>query len=72
MAVLSNYGTWPRWSPYHGDKVQRAITFDQQNSWYRNTYVGPWNFTPLDMAGKLTPSEWQAAPYNQDRESTFT
>jgi hypothetical protein len=72
MAVLSNFGTWPRWSPYHGDKVQRAITFDQQNSWYRNTYVGPWNFTPLDMAGKLTPSEWQAAPYNQDRESTFT
>jgi hypothetical protein len=72
MAVISNVGTSPRWSPYQGDHVQRAITFDQQNSWYRNTYVGPWSFTTLDPSRRLTAEEWQSTPYNQDRESTFT
>ncbi len=35
-AVVSNYGTFPSWSPYHGDAVQDAITFHQHNRWYRN------------------------------------
>jgi hypothetical protein len=72
MAVLSNFGSSPRWSPYHGNRVQRAITFDQQNSWYRNTYVGPWKFTTFDQTRRVTSDQWQSAPYNQDRESTFT
>ena len=72
MAMISNFGTWPRWSPYRGDRVQRAITFDQQNTWYSNTYVGPWTFTTLDMKGNVTSNQWRSAPYNQDRGSTFT
>jgi Periplasmic copper-binding protein (NosD) len=71
MAVISNFGSWPRWSPYKGERVQRAITFDQQNSWYRNTYVGPWSFTTLNPKGRVTQDQWGSAPYNQDRESTF-
>lgn len=72
MAVISNFGTQPRWSPYKGDKVQKAITFGQQNTWSQNTYVGPWNFTTIDPSGRATSDEWRSAPYNQDRGSTFT
>lgn len=72
MAVISNFGSSPRWSPYHGNRVQRAITLDQQNSWYRNTYVGPWTFTTLEPKGRVTPDQWRSAPYSQDRGSTFT
>ena len=71
MAVISNFGTWPHWSPYKGEKVQRAITLDQQNRWYHNTYVGPWSFTTLDPKGRVTQGQWQSAPYNQDLGSTF-
>ena len=52
--------------------MQEAITFDQQNSWYHNTYVGPWDFTGFDPTRRLTQDQWQSGPYNQDRESTFT
>jgi hypothetical protein len=48
MAVISNFGTEPRWSPNQGDCVQRASTFEQQNSWHHNTYVGRSNFTTFD------------------------
>jgi Right handed beta helix region len=72
MSVISNFGTWPLWSPYLGNRVRRAITFDQQNSWYRNTYLGPWRFTPFDPTERLTWGQWQAAPYNQDPDSTIT
>jgi hypothetical protein len=72
MAVLSNWGTYPDWSPYRGPVVQRAITFEQDNTWHHNTYVGPWTFTPHDTSRRLTPDGWQAAPYAQDTCSAFT
>jgi hypothetical protein len=72
MAVISNFGTQPHWSPYKGNKVQQAITFRQENSWSQNTYVGPWNFTTIDPSGRVTPDKWKSTPYNQDRGSTFT
>jgi Right handed beta helix region len=72
MAVLSNYGTYPNWSPYKGDVVQKAITFNQDNRWYHNTYLGPWTFTTEDAKGKVGPADWQAPPYQQDRGSTFS
>ena len=46
MAVVSNYGTYPAWSPYHGTLVQDAITHDQDNYWYSNDYFGPWTSWP--------------------------
>jgi Periplasmic copper-binding protein (NosD) len=72
MAVISNFGTVPKWSPYRGDRVQRAITMDQQNRWYSNIYVGPWSFTMFDPSGRVTQDQWMSAPYNQDKGSTFT
>jgi len=72
MAVLSNWGTYPDWSPYKGKAVQQAITFEQGNTWRENTYVGPWTFTPFDRSRVLQPAEWQAKPYEQDVCSAFT
>ncbi len=71
MAVLSNWGTYPDWSPYKGKAVQEAITFEQQNTWHHNTYVGPWTFTPFDRSRVLQSAEWQADPYEQDECSAF-
>ena len=71
MSMLSNYGTYPDWSPYRGEAVQEAITFDQDNRWHNNTYVGPWTFVAFDTSRMLDPSQWRAAPYDQDDGSTF-
>ena len=69
--VLSNWGSFPTWSPYHGDVIQNAITFDQNNSWHNNQYVGPWRFVAKEPGGYLNWSEWQASPYSQDGGSTY-
>ncbi|MFI0962755.1 right-handed parallel beta-helix repeat-containing protein [Streptomyces sp. NPDC021080] len=71
MAVLSNYGTYPDWSPYQGERVAEAITLKQHNRWHDNTYVGPWRFVAHDPSRMLDPAQWQAAPYRQDAGSTF-
>ena len=71
MAILSNYGTFPDWSPYHGTAVQQAITFAQKNVWRDNHYSGPWTFMAQDTSRVLNPSQWQSTPYTQDRHSTF-
>ncbi|RSM65779.1 hypothetical protein DMH03_01075 [Amycolatopsis sp. WAC 01376] len=71
MAVLSNYGTFPAWSPYRAAVVSEAITFRQDNRWYDNQYYGPWTFVTHDTSRKLTPAQWQAEPYRQDVCSGF-
>jgi len=71
-ALLSNYGTYPNWTPYTKNAVQEAITFKQENRWSNNTYSGPWKFTPFEFSRFLTPGEWQGAPYNQDAGSRFS
>jgi hypothetical protein len=71
MAVLSNYGTYPDWSPYKGERVAEAITSKQQNRWHDNEYVGAWTFTPQDPSRTLTFAQWQDKPYQQDTGSTF-
>jgi hypothetical protein len=72
MAILSNYGTYPDWSPYHGEVVQEAVTFGQYNRWHDNTYFGPWAFVAHDTGVRLSAKEWQAGPYEQDNGSTFS
>ncbi len=72
MAVLSNYGTYPRWSPYKAHLVSKAISFEQNNVWRNNSYIGPWEFTPVDVGQSLKTVEWQDAPYRQDVDSTFS
>jgi hypothetical protein len=71
MAVLSNYGTFPKWSPYMGDAVQQSITFAQHNTWRDNRYTGPWSFMSKDTSHVIHASQWQSAPYSQDRDSSF-
>jgi hypothetical protein len=71
-SIFSNWGTYPSWSPYKADTISKAITYNQGNLFSTNTYLGTWNFTALDTDGLVSPSEWKAAPYNQDAASTFT
>jgi parallel beta helix pectate lyase-like protein len=69
MAVLSNYGSYPDWSPYRGTVVQDAITSAQWNSWHGNTYAGPWTFMPHDVSQTLDATGWRA--FGQDACSSF-
>ncbi|MFE2358390.1 right-handed parallel beta-helix repeat-containing protein [Streptomyces parvulus] len=71
MAVLANYGTYPDWSPYQGERVAEAITREQHNRWHDNVYVGPWTFVAHDPSRVLDSGQWQAMPYRQDEGSTF-
>ncbi|WP_405865540.1 right-handed parallel beta-helix repeat-containing protein [Streptomyces sp. NBC_00005] len=71
MAVLSNYGTYPDWSPYKGERVAEAITLKQHNRWHDNVYVGPWKFVAEDQSRVLDFGEWQVSPYQQDAGSTL-
>jgi hypothetical protein len=72
MAILANYGTVPEWSPYKGRVVQDAITYHQHNTWYHNTYRGPWTFTVYETGPHVTFAQWQAPPYQQDAGSAFS
>ncbi|MEU3338566.1 right-handed parallel beta-helix repeat-containing protein [Streptomyces sp. NPDC002144] len=71
MALLSNYGTFPDWSPYKGERVADAITTQQHNRWLDNVYVGPWKFVTHDASRVLSRAQWQGTPYRQDTGSTF-
>jgi hypothetical protein len=71
-AVFSNYGTYPSWSPYKGDVITKAITYNQGNVFSNNTYLGTWNFMPVDTGHHVSLSAWKADPYNQDAGSTST
>lgn len=71
MALLANYGTYPDWSPYHGEQVAEAITLKQDNRWHHNVYVGPWKFVAEDPSRVLDAGQWQGTPYRQDADSTF-
>jgi hypothetical protein len=67
--LFSNWGSWPPWSPYHGDVVERQITFEQQNLFEDNTYVGPWRFVAEEQGNVVTLEAWQDDPYGQDTTS---
>lgn len=71
MAVLANYGTYPDWTPYPGERVAEAITHKQHNRWHDNVYRGPWSFIAHDPSRKLDFGQWQGTPYQQDAGSTF-
>ncbi len=71
MAILSNYGTYPEWSPYKGEVIQKAITGNQNVVWHDNVYIGQWTFVIADVGHAAPVDEWKAAPSGQDRGSTF-
>lgn len=71
-SIISNYGTWPDWSPYRGALVENAITYKQNNTFYDNTYVGTWGFVPLRLGNIVTFAAWRGDPYHQDAGSTMS
>jgi hypothetical protein len=68
----SLFSNWGVTSTYPGDVIQQAITFNQNNKWYNNTYYGSWHFQPFDMGTDVTFAEWHASPYSQDAGSTHS
>jgi hypothetical protein len=71
QGLFSDWGTYPKWSPYKGPVIEKAITFRQNDLFSENTYVGPWEFMAHDQSRILSFSQWQTAPYRQDRGSTY-
>jgi hypothetical protein len=71
MAILSNVGSQPSWSPYQGQVVEDAVTLHQNNVWSDNAYTGTWGFMAHDTGVALSAHGWTAAPYHQDAGSTF-
>ncbi len=67
--LFSNYGTYPRWSPYKAEVVEKDITFKQNNVWRNNTYRGDWHFMAKEAGNTITWDEWRSAPYHQDAGS---
>ena len=71
QGIFSNSGSSPSWSPYMGSVIQQAITFNQNNTFSNNTYLGDWDFMVKDQSTVASPAFWMTAPYNQDAGSTF-
>ncbi|MGH3097561.1 MAG: right-handed parallel beta-helix repeat-containing protein [Streptosporangiales bacterium] len=69
--IMSNWGTYPDWSPYKGDVIQQRITFKQGNRFFDNTYSGPWRFLVRDQDTSIVWSTWRSQPYQQDAHSTI-
>lgn len=71
VAIISNVGSSPAWSPYQGALVKNNITFKQGNQFSNNSYSGSWKFMPFDTATLINFPAWTTAPYNQDAGSTM-
>jgi hypothetical protein len=67
--LFSNYGTYPDWSPYQGEVVEEHITFEQNNVWRNNTYIGDWHFMVEEGGNAVTWETWRSEPYHQDADS---
>lgn len=72
IAVLSQFGSFPSWSPYQGAAIETAITFGQNNVWSNNAYAGGYSWMAQNTATIVGFPQWQGSPYNQDAGSTFT
>jgi hypothetical protein len=70
IALLSQYGSYPAWSPYQGWTIADSITYSQNNVWSGNTYQGDYSWMPHDTSMAVTFAAWQAT-YGQDAGSTF-
>jgi Right handed beta helix region len=70
QGVFSEYGTYPAWSPYQNTVVEQAVTYNQNNHFFDNTYVGPWQFMIYQQGNVVSWRTWTSAPYRQDKGST--
>jgi hypothetical protein len=71
QGIFSNWGSYPSWSPYQDEWIERSITFHQGNVFRDNSYVGRWRFMARDQSRVLGFRAWRSAPYRQDRGSTL-
>jgi Right handed beta helix region len=71
QGVFSQYGSYPSWSPYQKQVVEQQITFDQNNRFEANTYVGPWVFMIYEQGNAVSWAQWQGKSYKQDKASTL-
>jgi hypothetical protein len=71
QGVFSEYGTYPNWSPYHKTVVEQNITYNQNNHFKANTYIGPWIFMVYEQGNVVNWAQWQGKPYQQDKGSTL-
>jgi hypothetical protein len=69
QGIFSEYGTYPSWSPYQNTTVEQAITYDQDNHFFDNSYNGPWQFMILQQGNVVSWKTWTSAPYRQDAGS---
>lgn len=71
QGLFSNVGSYPPWSPYQGNVVQNAVTYNQNNHFNHNNYIGDWHFDSYTPGNVLPFTGWQATPSLQDINSTF-
>lgn len=71
MAVFSQWGSFPSWSPYQTTTISNAIV-TQNNVWQNNTYRGPYRFLAKDTGNQFNYTTWRAAPYSQDSGSSLS
>jgi parallel beta-helix repeat protein len=71
QGIFSEWGTYPSWSPYLDQTVEKQITFSQHNVFRSNTYLGPWSFMALQLGDMVSWWQWQSSPYRQDEGSTL-
>jgi len=67
--IFSEYGSD---APYQGTAVEDHITYDQNNHFTNNTYVGPWSFMAHEQGTVVSWNAWQRGPYSQDSGSTLS
>jgi uncharacterized membrane protein YgcG len=71
QGIFANNGSFPSWSPYMGSGIQDAITFNQNNHFTSNTYVGDWKYRAKTENLTTIFAIWQGTPYSQDVGSTY-
>ena len=71
-SIFSQTGTSPVWSPYLGDTNEVNITFNQNNHFANNVYIGDWQFDIFAQGQQADWNTWRSAPYNQDVGSTLS
>jgi hypothetical protein len=67
--VFSEYGST---APFQATAVEDHITYDQNNHFSDNTYVGPWSFMAHEQGTVVSWAAWQGAPYSEDAGSTLS
>jgi hypothetical protein len=61
QGIFSEWGTYPSWSPYLDQTVEKHITFSQHNVFRSNTYHGPWSFMALQQGDMVSWRQWRSS-----------